>query len=88
MVISLGSVEIPSPKIFLNLPWTFEKIHCITIGSAVREILRYTQTYRKTDRIIIILVAIGFEVNILNVCHYEDFKFRQFVFVLQCFSNH
>ena len=37
-----GVVVVPSPQILINLPQTYEKLHCLN-GSAVSEILRYRQ---------------------------------------------
>ena len=47
--ISLGRV-VPSPKIVINLPGTYEKLPC----SAVSEILRYKQTQTETHPVTLV----------------------------------
>ena len=45
LAISVGRVVVASPKIVMNLPGTYKKLHCKVnhIGSEVSEILWYRQ---------------------------------------------
>ena len=56
--ISLGRVVVPSPKIVINLLGPMRSYPDNPIGSAVNEILRYKQTNRQTDTVLLCIIDV------------------------------
>ena len=56
---------VPSPKVVINLPRTYERLHCkdVFISSLVSKILPHTQTDRQTDGLRLYYKALKFNIR-------------------------
>ena len=72
--ISLGRVEVPYPKIVINIPRTNEKLHCIGEPywfSGWRDSLVQTDRHIYKDPLTFLRVGLKINKSLVNICHLD-----------------